>query len=100
MAAILLCRRLQRAQLLDTLQLHSRCDVMVLLLLLPSAGKLLLPLHVLDGLPEPKGRLRVTSPGGSFPILQSARARDPRVGRELWLQLNKNQGSAGLRAPV
>lgn len=68
-------------------------DAMALLLLLPSAMKLVLPLHLLKGLPEPNGRVQVPSPGGSFPFLQSVRARYPRIGRELWLQLNKKQGS-------
>lgn len=70
------------------------------MLLLPSAMKLLLPLHLLKGLPEPNRKVRVPSPGGSFPFLQGARAWDPTMGRELCLQLNKNQGSARLPAPM
>lgn len=34
-------------------------DMMALLLLLPSAMKLVLPLHLLRGLPEPNGRVWV-----------------------------------------
>ena len=67
MGAILLCRRQQRAQLRMLCSFIP--DVIALLLLPPSAMRLVLPLHILKGLPEPD-----SGPGGSFPFLQSTRA--------------------------
>lgn len=51
----------------------ERC-VMALLLLLPTAIKLLLLLHLLQDLPAPNGWLRVPRPRGSFPFLLHTRA--------------------------